>query len=141
MTTFRSKLGRELVIPISILLGGLGFLMAYQKIWPGFIMIACVAIFISYIFLTTYYQIDGKTLKIRCGMFINIKVDIDTIKRLSETNNPLSSPATSLDRLELKYLKNGKIDTVMISPKDKSGFIKMLTELNPAIELRLKPKS
>lgn len=141
MTTFRSKLGLELVIPISILLIGLGFLMGYQRIWPGFIVIACVAIFTSYIFLTTYYQIDGKTLKIRCGMFFNVKVDIDTIKRLSETNNPLSSPATSLDRLELKYLKNGKIDTVMISPKDKSGFIKMLTELNPAIELRLKPKS
>ena len=104
MTTFRSKLGRELIIPISIFLGGFGFLMAFQRIWPGFIVIVCVAIFISYIFLTTYYQIDGKTLKIRCGMFFNVKVDIDTIK-------------------------------------DKSGFIKMLKELNPAIELRLKPKS
>jgi len=141
MTTYRSKLGRELVIPISILLGGLGFLMVYQRIWPGLILIGSVAIFISYMFLNTYYQIDGEILKIRCGFLSRLTIEINSIKRISETNNPLSSPATSLDRLELKYLKNGKINTVMISPKDKSGFIKLLTELNPAIELRLKPKS
>lgn len=92
-----------------------------------------VAIFVTYIFLTTYYQIDGKSVKIRCGLFFNVKVDIDTIRRISETNNPLSSPATSIDRLEIKYQKDKKIDTIMISPKDKAGFIKMITELNPAI--------
>jgi hypothetical protein len=141
MTTFRSKLGRELIIPISFILGGLGFLMAYQRIWPGLIIIVCVAIFIAFIFLTTYYQIEGNTLKIRCGLTLNLKIDIGSIKRISETNNPLSSPATSIDRLELKFLKNGKIDTVMISPKDKSGFIKMVTAINPAIDVRLKHKS
>lgn len=140
MTTFRSKLGRELIIPISILIVGLGTLMAWQRIWPGLVVVVGVAIFVTYIFLTTYYQIDGKSLKIRCGLFFNLKVDIDTIRRISETNNPLSSPATSIDRLEIKYQKDRKIDTVMISPKDKAGFIKMVTELNPAIDVRLNSK-
>jgi len=139
MTTFRSKLGREIIIPIAIILAGLGSLMVYQKIWEGLTVIACVVIFIIFIFSTTYYQIDGRILKIRCGVFSNLKIDIDTIRRMSETNNPISSPAFSLDRLEIKYQKERKIDTVMISPKDKDGFIKMITQLNPTIELRLKP--
>lgn len=141
MTTFRSKLGRELIIPISIIIVGLGSLMAYQRIWRGLIVVVCVALFVTYIFLTTYYQIDGKFMKIRCGLFFNLKVDIDTIRRISETNNPLSSPATSIDRLEIKYQKNRKIDTVMISPKDKSGFIKMVTDINPNIDICLKLKA
>ena len=139
MTTFRSKLGREIIIPITIILVGLGSLMAYQEIWSGLIIVLSVAFFIIFIFLTTYYQIDGRTLKIRCGLFSTLKIDIDTIRRMSETNNRISSPAFSLDRLEIKYQKDRKIDTVMISPKDKDGFIKMITQLNPTIELRLKP--
>ena len=139
MTTFRSKLGKEIIIPIAIILVGLGSLMAYQRIWNGLTVIVCIAIFITFIFLTTYYQIDGRILKIRCGLFSTLNIDIDTIRRMSETNNPISSPAFSLDRLEIKYQKDRKIDTVMISPKDKDGFIKMITQLNPTIELRLKP--
>lgn len=140
MTHFRSKLGLELIIPISIVIGGLGFLMAYQKIWPGLTVVLSVTVFITFIFLTTYYQVEGAVLKIKCGLFFNLKVDIYAIRRISETNNPLSSPATSLDRLELKFLKNNKIETVMISPKDKSAFIKMVTDINPAIDVRLKSK-
>jgi hypothetical protein len=140
MTTFKSKLGRELIIPISILIGGLGTLMAWKRIWPGLMVVVGVAIFTVYIFLTTYYQIDGKILKIRCGVFFNLKIDIDAIRRISETDNPISSPATSLDRLEIKYQKDRKINTVMISPKDKAGIIKIITELNPAIEVRLNSK-
>ncbi len=138
MTTFRSKLGREIIIPIAIILVGLGSLMVYQKIWEGLTVIACVGIFIIFIFSTTYYQIDGRILKIRCGISYILKIDIDTIRRMSETNNPISSPAFSLDRLEIKYQKEQKIDTIMISPKDKDGFIKLITQLNPTIEIRLK---
>lgn len=140
MTTFRSKPGKELIIPITFLIVGLGSLMAWQRNWPGLMIIVGVALFVTHIFLTTYYQIDGKSVKIRCGLFFNLKIDIDTIRRISETNNPLSSPATSLDRLEIKYQRDRKIDTVMISPKDKAGFIKMITDLNPAVEVRLNPK-
>ena len=140
MTTFRSKPGKELIIPITFLIVGLGSLMAWQRNWPGLMIIVGVALFVTHIFLTTYYQIDGKSVKIRCGLFFNLKIDIDTIRRISETNNPLSSPATSLDRLEIKYQRDRKIDTVMISPKNKAGFIKMITDLNPAVEVRLNPK-
>jgi hypothetical protein len=138
MKTFRSKLGREIIIPISVLLVGLGTLMVYNKLWPGFFIVLSVSLFIAHIFLTTYYQIDGKVLRIKCGFFCNMKVDIETIRRMSETNNPISSPANSIDRLELKFQKDKKIESVIISPKHKEEFIKMVTSINPKIEVILK---
>jgi len=68
---------------------------------------------------------------------VNKTVPIDLIREISETNNPLSSPANSLDRLEIKYSSNG---IILISPKDKSGFINQLIKINPNIELIIKNK-
>ena len=88
--------------------------MIYIHSTEGLVIISGVAIFIAHMFLTTNYWIDGKNLKIKCGLFTNILVDIDSLRRISETNNPISSPATSLDRLELKYQKQSKIETILI---------------------------
>jgi len=52
-----------------------------------------------------------------------------------ETNSLESSPAYSLDRLELRY---NKFERIIISPKDKDGFIKILSELSPNIEVQFK---
>ena len=55
--------------------------------------------------------------------------------KLTETNNLLSSPATSIDRIEILY---NKFDIILVSPKDKSEFIKNLTAINSNIEVKLK---
>ena len=68
---------------------------------------------------------------------INMTIRIDQIRRITETNNPLSAPATSLDRLAISY-NNG--DTVLISPKDKSAFINDLVRVNSNIEVVFKKK-
>ncbi|MDP3446326.1 MAG: PH domain-containing protein [Ignavibacteria bacterium] len=106
----------------------------------GFIIVSGVAIFILHMFLTTYYQIEETKLKIKCGFLFRQEIDIETIKRISETDSWISSPASSLDRLEIKYLKNKKVEGVIVSPKHKDAFIQMLTDMNPAIEVRLKHK-
>lgn len=94
-----------------------------------------MAAFIGHMLLTTYYQVEGNTLTIKCGFLINQEVKIDTIRKIKETSNPLSAPAASLDRLEIAF---NKFDNVLISPKDKAGFINELTKLNPGIEVQLK---
>jgi hypothetical protein len=88
-------------------------------------------------FLTTKYTIESDELTIKCGFLFNKTIDIKTIKKTTETNNPLSSPATSLDRLEINY---GKFDTVIISPKKKKEFIENITTLNPNVEVKFKNK-
>jgi hypothetical protein len=86
-------------------------------------------------FLTTNYTIDSNKLTIKCGFLYNKTIDIKTIKKITETNNPLSSPAASLDRLEIAY---GKNDSILISPKQKSEFINDIKRINPGIEIKLK---
>ena len=86
--------------------------------------------FVLYLLFNTYYVIDGKVLIIRAGFVVNKKVDIDTISIIAETNSFVSSPAASLDRLNIIYNKH---NSVLVSPKDKAGFIAHLTRLNPNI--------
>ena len=86
--------------------------------------------FILHIFLKTTYIVENKTLKIKCGFLFNKNILIDDIKGIKKTKNLISSPAPSFDRIEIKY---GKFDEVIISPKDKVGFAKDLTLINPTI--------
>jgi hypothetical protein len=87
--------------------------------------------------MTTNYTIENGKLTIKCGFFYNKTIDINTIKKIAETNNPLSSPGTSLDRLEIVY---GKFDSIIISPKKKKEFISDIEKLNPSVEVKLKKK-
>ena len=64
---------------------------------------------------------------------LGITPAINTIYKISETYNPLSSPAGSIDRLEIKYNKS---ESVLISPKDKNAFINDLILVNPNIEVQ-----
>jgi len=133
--TFKSKIGLGLVIPLGFILAGTLVPMLLDSSWLGLIIIGLVAFFTAHMLLTTYYTVDCGIINIRCGFFVNQNVAIDSIKSIKETNNMLSSPAASLDRLEIAF---NKYDTVMISPKDKAGFIALLKSLKPDIEVTLK---
>jgi len=134
-TTYKSKIDIGLTFPIFIVLFGVGGLMVFMRVWAGLAIILLLLTFIIHMLLTTQYKIIGKSLRIKSGIFVNKSVSIDTIRTITETNSILSSPANSLDRLELRY---NKFERIIISPKDKDGFIKILSELNPNIEIQLK---
>lgn len=130
-------MGLELILPIGIFLISLGLFMAFEKAWAGVIIIFAVTAFIAWQFKTTLYTIEGNTLYIQSGFLYNSSVSINSISKITETNNLFSSPAASLDRLALTY---NQFDAVMISPKDKQEFIKHLLQINPAIEVVYKGK-
>lgn len=135
---YRSKAGLELVIPLVLMFVITGaVIVSTPASWSGILILVFTAAFIVHLFLTTYYVVEGNTLRIRCGFMYNSKIDISSIKQISETNNPLSSPATSLDRLEIRYAQSGE---VLISPKEKHAFIKELQTLNPAIKVVMKAR-
>lgn len=81
----------------------------------------------------TYYEINGGQLKIVGGPF-RWKIDIMMIMSIRKTRNPLSSPALSLNRLELQY---GKWGTILISPKNEEQFCEELKKINSKIDLNL----
>jgi hypothetical protein len=84
-------------------------------------MIGVVALMV-WLLLGTHYTVDRGYIRIVSGPF-RWKVPIDEITSVSETRNPLSSPALSLDRLSIRY---GKRRRIMISPADKAGFLKAI---------------
>ncbi len=135
---YKSKIGLELVIPLILVFGTVLFLTVSEKpSWLGVAIILPVILFVVHMFATTNYTINGNSLIVKCGFLFNKTIDINTIKKISETNNPLSSPATSIDRLEITY---GKYDSVIISPKQKQDFINDIITLNSNIEVRFKKK-
>ena len=70
---------------------------------------------------STRYVVDQEQLTIRslCCKWI---IPLSAIQSVSETDNSISSPALSLDRLKIEYLKEGQTKTILVSPKDKVAF-------------------
>lgn len=128
---FVSKGQKALIIGSSIAIAVVMVLMLTEKAWAGIAIVACIAAFILHLFATTYYTISGNELKVRSGFLINITIDINTITKITPTNNMLSAPALSLDRLEIFY---NKYDSVMVSPENKEEFITKLKEINTDIK-------
>lgn len=72
------------------------------------------------------YSISSDELIVRHGL-VRQRMKLMTIQEVRPTKNPLSSPALSLDRLEI-VTGPGFTGRIMISPADKAGFLKLLAE-------------
>jgi hypothetical protein len=86
------------------------------------------------IFGISYEISEHNILKVRAGFFYKINVPIDKIHTIEKTNSILSAPASSLNRIELKY---NKFDSVVISPQHREMFIQELLNINPNINVKL----
>lgn len=135
-TVYKSKKGLGILIPLGSILGGTLGMMAYLQIWLGVVFLGLLLLFVLHLFSTTFYTVERDILKIKSGFFYNQSIPIASIKKIESTRNPLSAPALSLDRLEIRY---GTWDSVLVSPRDQRAFARHLKEVNPYIELNLKP--
>ena len=137
MTRYNSKIGKELVILFSVVFGIISILIVIDGEYLALLIIAALAVFITTLLKQTYYIIDGNILRIKSWFLVNMKIDINNIRKIAETNNPLSSPAGSLDRIGIYYNKSSLI---LISPEDKKGFIEHILKINPKVEVKYKKK-
>ena len=116
-----------ILIPVLLIdksLEAVGFLL---------LLIFPVLVFVIHVFLYTHYTITKHgMLEIRSGLYQFKPIDIQSIKFISPTRSLISSPASSLDRLEIKY---AKFSSVLVSPKDKSAFIDSLLHVNKNIKV------
>jgi len=130
-TVYRSKFGWELFLPIAGVLMALSVLISLQdNAWPGLAIVLLSFGFILHLFLNTHYTIENNQLTIVCGFIYRKQLDIAAITGISASNNILSSPATSLDRLEIVW---GKHQKVLVSPKNKTEFLSHLQSINLSI--------
>jgi len=140
MKTYKLKFGFEIMIFLTLLFGGIIVFMTYQRepfeaiLSVGGIFLLVYGLFLYLTFSTEYTITETGILKVKCGFLYNKRFDINKIKSIAKTGNLISSPAPSLDRIQLTY---GKFDVIVISPKDKNGFARELTKVNPKIENKL----
>lgn len=137
MINYKSKLGLELIIPISLIFGYALFELIAEKSWLGVLIMLLTISFILYTFLSINYKIEKENLNVKCTFIINENIEIKSIRKITETYNPLSSPAASIDRIEIFY---NKFDSILISPKNKKDFIQDILKINPNIEVIYRKK-
>ena len=129
-TVYRSKIDTWLLV---VLLFGAfaalaGAVTVLVVVPPAMAWLLCILLVVVgaglplWLLASTYYRVDGDTLFISSGP-IRVRVPLRDITSVTPTNNPLSSPALSLDRLRIDY---GHGKAVMVSPCDKQGFIRCL---------------
>ncbi|WP_396589853.1 PH domain-containing protein [Allomuricauda sp. R78024] len=136
MEKYPSKVSYGLLLFVMVILVGSSIPMLSPPIWLGIGINTFVMVFVLMIFFNLNYIVDGSLLSVKLGFLVIKKIDIHSIKMVAETNSLISAPAVSLDRLEIIYNDH---DSVIISPKDKSGFIDHITKVNPEVVIQYKP--
>ena len=127
MKVFKSKIDWWLVVLVLVIFGYPiidGILSKEYVLSLVFGLILLVFYFLS---KTIRYKIDRGNL-----IIWNTKINIHSIRKIYRTNNPLSSPALSLDRIVVVY---NTYDEVLISPREREEFIQELLKINPNIEV------
>lgn len=92
-----------------------------------------MAAFMVWFLRGTRYELHPDRLVVRSGPF-RWTVPLAAIREVRPTRNPLSSPALSLDRLEIAY--RGSRLGIMISPEPRGVFLQDLAARTPHLELR-----
>ena len=76
-----------------------------------------------WLLLATNYRTDAESLYVRSGPF-SWTIPLAEIESVKPSRSSLSSPALSLDRLEIRY-SGGK--RILVSPRDRDSFIDAVT--------------
>nr|WP_299382689.1 PH domain-containing protein [Allomuricauda sp.] len=134
MKSYPSKISYPLLATILAILIGCAVPMMFPPIWPGLVVSLLVMAFVLHVFTTMRYTCKDGVLIIKWSFFTYQRIDILSITSITGTNSLISSPAASLDRLEIRFKKH---QSVLVSPKDKEGFIAHLSQINPDIEVKL----
>lgn len=94
-------------------------------------IVLVVVTLVAWLFVSTKYTVDHDLLTISSGPF-RWRIPIRDIESVTPSSSPLSSPALSMDRLQIHY-RGG--NDILVSPDDKQGFIASLVAVNGAIRV------
>mgnify|MGYP001348804681 CR=1 FL=1 len=136
--TYQSRLSVGLVVFLFLIFSFVGIGISFNSIQQNEIdIVVCILtiLFIIYMYLSTIYKIiNNEELVVKVGFLMNIKIDIKKIVEIKKTKSMISSPAWSLNRIEIFY---NKYDSVIISPKNQTEFIQDLQKINSSIKIDL----
>ena len=134
---YPSKIGVGLLLFVLFIFGAIIFQMIKARDWAGVAIQFGILLLLILVFYSISYEIHKKALVVNSFFWFKKSIPIEEITGIVETNNPISSPAASLDRLEIFY---GKYKSIIISPKEKMAFIEHLKSISPSIIVKMKNK-
>jgi len=108
-----------LILLFALRVGGLA-------LWMSFVICVLPLASAAWSYFSMKYKVTSTAIYISGGFFKR-HVPLNEIKSVRNSRDPLASPAFSLDRLEIVYGANKR---VLISPKDKNGFLRDIGWLN-----------
>ncbi|MFD1848889.1 PH domain-containing protein [Oceanobacillus bengalensis] len=114
-----------------IVLLGVGVPLIKGQVITLFVMLV-VGVFLLWFWFRTGYLIEDHHIKVRYGP-IKQTVHIQDIQQVVKSKLPFSSPALSLERIQINCAS--KYDQVTISPENQQVFIEKLLEINPDIAI------
>lgn len=117
-------------IPIYTLIIGQGiFLMEQTSVW-FFLFHLTLAILIYLFVIRIHYILKVDQIIIKMGPITYKKIEINSIRKIQLSNNPLSAPAASLRRIAIHYNQWGFI---LISPQNREAFIEEVEKRKQAL--------
>ena len=138
ITVYRSKVdGWLMAIIIYVMAISIWSFIAFD--WNSVVTQCAVAvsvllfILVLYLLFSIRYIIAGNVLTVKCGSLYKRMFDINKIKSFKPLCNPLSSPAASFDRLEIKFIDSRSV--LLISPKNKQRFVVHICRINVNVSL------
>jgi len=82
--------------------------------------------------LPTFYVLAGGHLVARSGL-LRWNIPLASIESIEPTRNPLSGPAWSLDRLEVRYREGTRARSILISPRHADLFVQEVARLDTGL--------
>jgi Bacterial PH domain len=131
---YRSKVDLWLA---AVLISGplipIGTAISTRQTFPLAIAVFMLVVYRLVVF-PTFYETDSDKLVIRNGVFKK-NVLYSEIRSMRPTRCALSSPALSLDRIEIRYAQAG---VVLISPADRRAFLEDMRVHAPQADISSK---
>lgn len=122
------------LIAIVPILGGILWPLVNGYQTPAlWVILIPTLVFVTTILWGINYRIEAGLLKVRIAFWTTWRIDIQKIKSINRSFNALSSPASSLKRIQVAY-EGGQI---LLSPANEELFIKELLRTNPDIWMNL----
>ncbi|MGR9050674.1 PH domain-containing protein [Halobacillus faecis] len=109
----------------------IGFQLISYRDPLGYVLGGLTIGVLVWIWFHTGYKVRNQYLYIHSGP-LRKRIKIMDITKIKPTKSPMSSPALSLDKLEIFH---GNNKSTLISPQDEQRFVMAISEENPQLEL------
>ena len=101
-----------------------------RELFIRMLILTSLIIFFGIIWFGTGYYITDRELIVSIGPIVHSSIDLSKISEISAANSWIAAPANSFKRLAIR---SDKVVLVMVSPKDRKGFIECMKKVKPDI--------